>query len=261
MAVKGNLQDISLTNLIQINCQSGITGWLLLEHDDQKGQIYFNAGNVVHAVYGSHSGKKALYELLKWENGQFDLEKDLAAPAQTITNHWSELLLEGLQQLDEHNMPGNETEDIQPIVPENMGTLLGFEKSSNSKESGMVQDMKEILIELGREVPGFAGSAVIGMDGLGIAEYSVNQANAETIHAQLTLLFKLVDTSVGKLDVGIVQDFLLTTDKAYTLIRFLSDTQYFLAIVSDRSRANLGNMRLISRLYADRLSKAMPRST
>ncbi len=258
MAVKGNIQDISLTNLIQINCQSGITGQLLLAHDDQKGQIYFDTGNIVHAVYGSHSGKKALYELLRWESGQFDLQKNLAAPTQTITNHWSDLLLEGLQQLDEHNMPGKETEEMQPVVPENIGTLLGFEKSSNSKESDMVQDMKKILIELGREVSGFASAAVVGLDGLGIAEYSVNQSDAETIQAQLTLLFKLVDTSVGKLDAGVVQDFLLTTDKAYTLIRYLNNTQYFLAIVSDRSRANLGNMRLISRLYADRLSRAMP---
>lgn len=259
MAVKGNLQDISLTNLIQINCQSGITGQLLLEHDGEKGQIYFNTGAIVHAVYGAHSGKKAFYELLRWADGQFDLEKDRAAPTQTITNHWSDLLLEGLRQLDEQNTLEEEPEEIQSVVPDNIGALFGFEKSSNSKESDVVQNMKEILIELGREVSGFTGSAIIGMDGLSIAEYSVNQSNAEAVNAQLTLLFKLVDTSVNKLDAGIVQDFLLTTEKTYTLIRYLSDNQYFLAIIGDRSKANLGNMRLISRLYADRLSKAMPR--
>ena len=73
------------------------------------------------------------------------------------------------------------------------------------------------------------------------------------------LLFKLVNTSVDKLGAGNIQDFLLTTDKAYLLIRYLSDRNYFLGIAADRRKANLGNMRLYSRIFSERLSKAMPR--
>ncbi|MCA9927490.1 MAG: DUF4388 domain-containing protein [Anaerolineales bacterium] len=259
MAVKGNLREISLTNLIQMNCQSGMTGRLLIEHDGKESSVYFADGNVVHAVSGLRSGKEALYEVLGWEDGQFDLEQDLPAPAQTITTHWSDLLLDGLHQLDESNSPEQEIKEEKPIVPENIGELFGFEKSSNSKESDMAQNMREMLVELGQEVPGFMATAIVGMDGLGIANHAAGSVETETINAQMTLLFKLVNTSVDKLGAGNIQDFLLTTDKAYLLIRYLSDRNYFLGIAADRRKANLGNMRLYSRIFSERLSKAMPR--
>ena len=123
----------------------------------------------------------------------------------------------------------------------------------------MAQNMREMLVELGQEVPGFMATAIVGMDGLGIANHAAGSVETETINAQMTLLFKLVNTSVDKLGAGNIQDFLLTTDKAYLLIRYLSDRNYFLGIAADRRKANLGNMRLYSRIFSERLSKAMPR--
>jgi hypothetical protein len=42
-------------------------------------------------------------------------------------------------------------------------------------------------------------------------------------------------------------------------MRFLPGKQYYLGIAANRKTGNLGNMRLISKTYAERLSKAMPR--
>ncbi len=123
----------------------------------------------------------------------------------------------------------------------------------------MAQNMREILVELGQEVPGFMAASVVGMDGLGVANHAAGSLDTEIINAQMTLLFKLVNTSVDKIGGGDINDFLLTTDKAFLLIRYLSDRNYFLGIAADRRKANLGNMRLYNRIFADRLSKAMPR--
>ena len=42
------------------------------------------------------------------------------------------------------------------------------------------------------------------------------------------------------------------------MMRTLSNQGYFLGLVADRKAANLGNMRLIAKVYGDRISKAMP---
>ncbi len=261
MGVKGNLKDISLTNLIQINCQSKVTGRLKLNNGIQQAHIYFSEGNIVHADLGNRLGEEAFNEILGWDVGQFELESGLSSKDHTITMHWSNLLLSGLHQLDESiAQEEEETTNELPIPPEDIGELFGFEKSSTTvKETDMVQSMQEILTDLGQEVPGFMVAAIVGVDGLGVVNHAVGSIPVETINARMTLLFKLVNTSVSKMEAGDIEDFLLTTDKTYLLLRYLSDKNYFLSIVADRRKANLGNLRLYSRVFAGRLSKAMPR--
>ena len=109
------------------------------------------------------------------------------------------------------------------------------------------------------EVPGYIASAVVGMDGLSIAQHTSAKVDPEAISAQMTLLFKLVDTSVTKLGAGVMEDDLLTTESAYLLMRYLPDKKHFIGMAVDRKSGNLGNMRLISRMFADRIDKSMPR--
>ena len=116
-----------------------------------------------------------------------------------------------------------------------------------------------VLKEMSDQIEGFITCAVVGMDGLSIASFSRNKkTDTEAISAQMTLLLKLVETSVNKLGAGTIEDDLLTTESAYVLMRFLKDRGFYMAIAADRKTAKLGNMRLNSRIYADRLSKVMP---
>jgi predicted regulator of Ras-like GTPase activity (Roadblock/LC7/MglB family) len=73
----------------------------------------------------------------------------------------------------------------------------------------------------------------------------------------MTTLLKLVNASVEKLGAGIVEDNLTTTENAYLLMRLLPDKQYFLILTVNRKTGNLGNMRLITKIYSERFSKAM----
>ena len=123
----------------------------------------------------------------------------------------------------------------------------------------MPENMNEILQELREQVPGFISAAVVGMDGLGIAQHAAAPVDVESINAQMTLLIKLVDTTVDKIDAGVVEDYLLTTEHAYLMIRFLEGNDYYLGVAADKNTVNLGNLRLNSRVYSKRLDKAMPR--
>jgi predicted regulator of Ras-like GTPase activity (Roadblock/LC7/MglB family) len=121
--------------------------------------------------------------------------------------------------------------------------------------------LEDILKEMSTDVSGYIASTVVGMDGLSLASHARTKGlDVEVISAQATMLFKLVETSVTKLGAGSLEDNLTTLDNAYIMMHFLpGNKQFFLALAVDRKTGNLGNMRLISKMAAERISKAMPR--
>ena len=99
--VRGNLRSISLPNIVQISCTEREQARLRVRRRGQEGYVFFTDGNVVHATLGSRVGEEAIYELLTWEGGDFELEMGVPAPERTVTTGWSGLLLEGMRRIDE----------------------------------------------------------------------------------------------------------------------------------------------------------------
>jgi CheY-like chemotaxis protein len=106
--VSGNLRDMSLTSIVQITCTDMRSAKLVLCQPDsmpggeeQEGVIFFENGQIVHAAAGSLRGAEAVYELLSWDEGSFQMESNVVAPRQTITVPWTHLLLESTNKLDQ----------------------------------------------------------------------------------------------------------------------------------------------------------------
>ncbi len=114
MPLQGNLKEMSLANLIQVNCQEMRSARLTLSRRGQSGQVYFSDGQVAHASTGPHRGENALYELLTWDDGTFTLDTDVHAPEHTIQTPWSDLLLEGMKRLAEWQATAEGTTDSAP---------------------------------------------------------------------------------------------------------------------------------------------------
>lgn len=243
MGMQGNLHDMAIADLIQHNCQDRKTAQLKIEYSGQQAILYFEDGNVTHAVLGNQTGEEVIYEILQWEDGIFDLETGIKPSRKTITRTWSGLLLEGARRLDVNESEAN-------FLPSEQDIQLEASKMAN---------LDDILKEMSGEVTGYIACALVGLDGLNIASHTSNSAaNPETISAQMTTLLKLADISVEKLGAGVMEDNLTTTEYAYILMRVLPGKQYYLSIAANRKSGNLGNMRLISRIYTERLSQAMP---
>jgi predicted regulator of Ras-like GTPase activity (Roadblock/LC7/MglB family) len=243
MGMQGNLRDMAIADLIQHNCQDRKTAQLKVENSGREAVLYFEDGNVTHAVLENQTGEEVIYEILHWEDGMFDLEAGIKPDRTTITRAWSGILLEGARRLDENEL---ETE------------ILASEPGIH-QEIGKMANLDEILKQMSAEVTGYIACALVGLDGLNIASHTSDMAaNPETISAQLTMLLKLAEASVEKLGAGVIEDNLTTTEHAYILMRFLPGKQYYLSMAAHRKTGNLGNMRLISRIYAERLSQAMP---
>ena len=100
MALIGNLKDIKLPSLIQLNCMEHNTAKLTIERAGKFGFIYFENGQVTHAEYDPFIGEEAVYRLLGLLDGRFKVESDVRPPVRTIHTNWSNLLLEGMHKLD-----------------------------------------------------------------------------------------------------------------------------------------------------------------
>jgi CheY-like chemotaxis protein/predicted regulator of Ras-like GTPase activity (Roadblock/LC7/MglB family) len=143
--VHGNLRSMSLPSIVQINCTERNQARLRIRHDGQEGSIFFADGEVVHAAAGSQVGEEAVYALLAWEDGDFDLEMDIPATQHTVTTGWSGLLLEGMRRLDE------KTAGLEELEIEEKGV-----------KDEMIQDLAKTLTR----IEGVTGAVVAARDGI-----------------------------------------------------------------------------------------------
>lgn len=101
MALVGNLKDLKLPNLVQLNCMEKNVARLTIDTRQGQGRIYFDNGQIVHAELGDLKGEKAVFELLTLKEGLFRVENDVKANEKTVFNNWSNLLLDSLRAIDE----------------------------------------------------------------------------------------------------------------------------------------------------------------
>ena len=71
--VSGQLEAMDLLSLIQMFEGERCTARLLLTRGDAKGEIVFEDGKITRAVQGARKGNAALYQLLAWGEGTFQM--------------------------------------------------------------------------------------------------------------------------------------------------------------------------------------------
>jgi hypothetical protein len=90
-----------LPDLIQIYTVSLANGALTIRRGNDYGTIWFDRGEMVHAVCGRQTGEEAVYRMLQWQTGLFSLDPDARSSIRSITASWQNVLMEGCRLLDE----------------------------------------------------------------------------------------------------------------------------------------------------------------
>jgi predicted regulator of Ras-like GTPase activity (Roadblock/LC7/MglB family) len=150
--MQGNLSDMSVADLIQHACQDGKRARLWLEREGQQAEIYFQAGQVTHAVSGDLTGEPAVFALLEWETGQFRLDPEVEASERTVMRSTAGLLLEGARLQDERRS----------------ATAPGETRMSAPARSGTEGEMADVVEALGK-VDGVSGVVLVAADGVVLA--------------------------------------------------------------------------------------------
>ena len=100
--VTGSLTDLSTIDLLQTIATNGKSGVLHLHSaTGGAGEIYFRKGAVVDAEVGRLSGSDAVYRLLSWTDGRFEIEWRNIRRRDTVALAAPALLMEGMRRLDE----------------------------------------------------------------------------------------------------------------------------------------------------------------
>ncbi len=98
---RGRVFGLQLTDIIQMNCLSRLTTALIITRDGERGIIYLNEGEIIHAECGEKKGADAFYKILGWQEGEFVSNIGVMPPVQTIYQNWEHLLIEAMRQNDD----------------------------------------------------------------------------------------------------------------------------------------------------------------
>ncbi len=204
MALKGNLTDLDIADLIQLNCQSGARAKLTAQYgDNEMINLYFDGGEVAHAEFGSIEGEEAVYELLSWEDGVFEVEQEVAPPTRTINLPWSALIMEGMRRLDEKRAASSSENQKEQE-----------EMAGETRRDRLAQTLRNLIDTSGD----ISGVAVVSRDGLIMAADLPSGIDQARVGAVAAAILSLSGRSVGQLQRGDLAQTTIQGSEGYIII-------------------------------------------
>ncbi len=106
--LRGTLQQMNVIDLLQSLELGRKTCKLTLSNATDHCELFVNEGQINHASYGALVGDEAVYKVLTWQEGSFEIDFTGSSSEQSITRSTQGLLMEGLRLFDEANRDASE---------------------------------------------------------------------------------------------------------------------------------------------------------
>jgi hypothetical protein len=100
-------------------------------------------GQVKHATYGSLSGDEAVFKVLRWTGGNFELNFEGKTDQETTKLNTQGLLMEGLRLLDESQRDGG-TEAVGESVE---GAAIASASGGAGAGGGRTEEEEDVLLD------------------------------------------------------------------------------------------------------------------
>jgi hypothetical protein len=120
--VRGNLAQMNVIDLMQSLEMGRKSCQLSLTYEKDRCEVFFVEGQVKHATYGDLVGDPAVFKVLRWTGGNFQLDFEGKTDKQTTELNTQGLLMEGLRLLDESQRDGAESEEAPPATSPDSAT-------------------------------------------------------------------------------------------------------------------------------------------
>ncbi len=153
---QGAVAGLSLTDVIQLKGQNRYTGCITVEYGTQEGAIYFADGEIIHAELGDDVGEQAIYQIIKWPGGTFNIHPEMTSTVCTIHYRTDFLLLEALRRLDEERAGAQGSGKDSPAVTP---------RRTMSKVAARLMD-----------IPGLTYAVLVDKDGAPVQDTSIEAA-------------------------------------------------------------------------------------
>jgi CheY-like chemotaxis protein len=103
--IQGRLEEMSMTDLLQSLEMGQKSCRLRVQKGSERGELYFAGGQCRDAKIGNLSGDGAVYKVILWSEGEFEIDFNAAnaSTATTTTRSTTGLLMEAMRLMDEAN--------------------------------------------------------------------------------------------------------------------------------------------------------------
>lgn len=109
--IQGRLEEMSMTDLLQSLEMGQKSCRLLVRHSGEQGELFFASGQCRDAQIGAVQGDDAVYKVILWTEGDFEIDFNAASASTrtTTTRGTTGLLMEAMRLMDEANNQAVET--------------------------------------------------------------------------------------------------------------------------------------------------------
>src|ERR1700728_1650035 len=148
--VRGNLSQMNVIDLMQSLEMGRKSCQLKLNNEGDKCEVFFVEGQVKHATYGTLLGDEAVFKVLRWTGGNFELNFEGKTDQETTKLNTQGLLMEGLRLLDESQRDGG-GDPVEEIVDSPTSATAssgaGVSVPSASAGSGRTEEEEDVLLD------------------------------------------------------------------------------------------------------------------
>src|SRR6266496_2424246 len=116
--IKRVIDKVALEKMSKSSTSDGVVrGNLTLTNEGDKCEMYFSEGQVQHAAYGPLTGDQAVFKVLRWDGGNFQINFEGKTKQQSTSLNTQGLLMEGLRLLDESRRDsGGQSEEEEDVL-------------------------------------------------------------------------------------------------------------------------------------------------
>ncbi len=111
----GSLEDMGMVDLLQTIELGRKSGLLTIDRPPHTARVYFVDGQVIDADTGSLKGEDAIYRLLTWGEGNFEIDFKPVERPRRIQTSTQGLLMEGMRRVDEWGRLVEQLPSIQTV--------------------------------------------------------------------------------------------------------------------------------------------------
>ncbi|HWF37279.1 MAG TPA: response regulator [Candidatus Acidoferrales bacterium] len=114
--IQGRLEEMSILDLMQSLEMGQKSCRLTVRRADETAELFFSAGQCADARLGSIEGEDAVYQVVRWPDGEFEIDFSGAPSRTTVSRSTTGLLMEALRLMDEGQ---RDTEDSPDAAHQN----------------------------------------------------------------------------------------------------------------------------------------------
>src|SRR5438105_2012255 len=101
--IQGHLEEMSMTDLLQSLEMGSKSCRLMVRRGTERGELFFSNGHCRDAKIGDIEGDDAVYKVILWTDGEFEIDFNAASASQrtTTTKTTTGLLMQAMRLMDE----------------------------------------------------------------------------------------------------------------------------------------------------------------